>query len=234
MDSIKEVYYDTMNLISFHFAGGNKYSLDKVLKEYAHNYLPFSLQRDTNDRDLNQIIDNFILNIQEKILRETPYVIYGHSMGALLAYLICQKLQEENLPMPQKLIVSGKKAPNVPREKKISHLPDNEFWNEILTLGGIPDEMQNYPELIDYYLPILRYDFKLVEDYQYEKKPRLNIPIDVFYGSEEATEEEMIGWHDLTTEKVTIIQLPGNHFFIFDHVEYFGTYFNGLTNQDKC
>ncbi|CAA7196351.1 thioesterase II family protein [Chryseobacterium potabilaquae] len=220
-----------MKLITFHFAGGNQYSFSKIFKGHTNNHIPFALQRDTDDLDLNEAIHNFLLDINEKIFKNSPYVIYGHSMGALIGYLICQKLQEDDLPMPQKLIISGKKAASIPREKKLAHLSDNEFWNEILTLGGIPDEMQNYPELIEYYLPILRHDFKLVENYQYEKKSKLNIPIDVFYGSEESTEEEMLGWQNETTEKVTITKLEGNHFFIFNHVEYFRNYFDNLIHQ---
>lgn len=217
------------SLYFFSFAGGNKFSLNKLFNNSnSENLFFLELMRDGSL--LNQVVEKFILQIKgNNYISE--FLIYGHSMGALIAYLVCQKLQEENLPLPKKLIVSGKKAPSIPREKKFAHLPDNEFWNEILTLGGIPDEMQNYPELIEYYLPILRHDFKLVESYQYEKKTKLNIPIDVFYGSEEATEEEMLGWQDETTEKVTITQLPGNHFFIFNHVEYFRTHFDNLVNQ---
>lgn len=213
-------------ILCFPFAGGNQYSYKKILSE---NIL--TLAHDRNYSSLKTLISGHIKNLTPSFFQKKGAYIYGHSMGALLAYLICQKLQEENLLMPQKLIISGKKAPSILREKKLAHLPDNEFWNEILRLGGIPDEMQNYPELIEYYLPILRHDFKLVEGYQYEKKTKLNIPIEVFYGSEEATEEEMIGWQDETTEKVTITQLPGNHFFIFNHVEYFRTYFDNLVNQ---
>ena len=64
-------------------------------------------------------------------------------------------------------------------------------------------------------------------------KAKLNISIDVFYGSEEATEEEMLSWQEETTEKVTITQLKGNHFFIFDHIDYFKNYFKNLTETIK-
>ncbi|ROI04075.1 MULTISPECIES: thioesterase domain-containing protein [unclassified Chryseobacterium] len=220
-----------MKIISFHFAGGNQYSFNKIFKDNK-NHLHLELQRDEGDLEINHKVNNFIQILKKNILdNNSSYIIYGHSMGALIGYLVCQKLQEENLPLPKKLIVSGKKVPSIPRDKKVGHLPDNELWKEVVSLGGIPDEMQNYPELIDYYLPILRHDFRLVEGYQYEKKPKLKIPIDVFYGSEEATEEEMIEWNDETTEKVTITQLPGNHFFIFNHVDYFRTYFDNIIHQ---
>ncbi|ASW74376.1 hypothetical protein IQ37_04745 [Chryseobacterium piperi] len=214
-----------MKIISFHFAGGNQYSFNKIFQHYK-NYTSFELKRHTYG--LEKEVEDFVCLLKELLTEGTTYAIYGHSMGALLGYLVCQKLQEEKLPLPQKLIVSGKKALNIPREKKIAHLSDEDFWNEIIDLGGTPSEVKNYPELLNYYLPILRHDFKLVENYQYEKNVPLNIPIDVFYGSQEATEEEMAGWHDESTQKVTITLLPGNHFFIFDHVEYFKNYFENL------
>lgn len=211
------------------FAGGNKYSLNSL---FSHKEIKtLEITRKNSFSKIEEVLNELLSEYLKEKRDDGACFIYGHSMGALLAYLMCQKLQEKNLPMPQKLVISGKKAPHIPREEKIAYLPDEEFWNEILKLGGIPDEMQNYTELIEYYLPILRHDFKLVESYEYENKTKLNIPIDVFYGSEEATEEEMIGWQDETTEKVTITQLPGNHFFIFDHVEYFRTYFDNLVNQ---
>ncbi|MFK7000961.1 thioesterase domain-containing protein [Flavobacterium oreochromis] len=216
-----------MKLFTIHFAGGNKYSFNKIFNQTSCS-LPIEINR--NNSDLHTTIEEILNNLKLDNIK-SDYIIYGHSMGALLAYLLCHKLQEEGLPMPQQLIVSGKKAPSIPRENKISHLPDGEFWKEIVALGGIPEEMQNYPELIDYYLPILRHDFKLVESYEYEKKPKLNIPIDVFYGSEEATEEEMLGWKEETTGKVTITKLEGNHFFIFNHIEYFQNYFNSLSQE---
>lgn len=223
-------------IIGFPFAGGNKYSFQKIINQiidfviFDYPARGLRIQEDLII-DIDLLIEDLFQKLKTGIVINEDYILYGHSMGALLGYLLCHKIQEEGLPMPQKLIVSGKKAPSIPRENKISHLPDGKFWNEIITLGGIPDEMQNYPELIDYYLPILRHDFKLVESYKYEKKPKLNIPIDVFYGSKEATEEEMLGWKEETTGKVTITKLEGNHFFIFKHVEYFQNYFNSLTQE---
>ena len=215
-----------MSLIVFHFAGGNKYSTQRIFGDFK-NGIFFEMDRN-GQGNLNYKINNFIDKLKNLNVKTDEYIFYGHSMGALLAYLICQKLQEQNLPMPKKLVVSGKKAPSIPREKKISDLSDEEFWEEIVSLGGIPEEILNYPELIDYYLPILRHDFKLVESYQYEKKPKLNIPIDVFYGSEEATKEEMLGWKEETNEEVIITQMEGNHFFIFKHVDFFTDYFKNI------
>lgn len=58
------------------------------------------------------------------------------------------------------------------REKLISNLPDMLFWKEIIKFGGIPDELQKFPELINFYTPILKEDLAAVENYQYVKKER--------------------------------------------------------------
>lgn len=224
-----------LRIIAFTHAGGNKYSY-QMFSQNFNNFSTIEYKRgklrikENRIIDINELLDDLLAQVQKEISTGHDYIIYGHSMGALMGYLICQKIEQSGLQKPLKLIVSGKKAPFVKRVK-ISHLPDAIFWKEIVKLGGIPDELQDYPELIDFYIPILKADFKAVENYEYVKKDELTIPIDVFYGSEEATKEEMQGWKNETTANVTITQMEGNHFFIFNHVDFFTNYFNNLTKN---
>lgn len=224
-----------MKLLNFSFAGGSKYSYqnffsnksEAIIMEYPGRGMRINEKFIT---EIDTLIEDLLPKVMEEINSCEEYIIYGHSMGALVGYLLCQKIEEMGFKKPQKLVVSGKKAPSIERKLKIAHLPDEEFWQEVIKLGGIPDELQNQTELIDFYIPILKADFTAVENYKYVKNKKLTIPIDVYYGSEEATEEDMIGWREETTEKVTITQMKGNHFFIFDHVEYFQSYFNNLNS----
>lgn len=219
-----------MKIYAFHFAGGNKYSFNKILPEQCIGIeIP---------REANISFEKFILLNAEKILSlkkdKENYVLFGHSMGALVAFMVCHKLKETKHKLPEKLVISGKKSPSLLRENLFSHLPDDIFWREIVNMGGIPEEINNYPEFIKYFLPILRYDFKLTESYQYTRKSKLNIPIDIFYGSEEAYETDMKGWQNETTGQVTITELSGNHFFIFNHTDYFINYFENLLKEATC
>ena len=216
------------------FAGGSKYSFQRFSNE-INNLIVFEYSgRSSRIRepfiiDIKLLIEDILQKLKTEIgSSNEDYIIYGHSMGALVGYLICQQIEELGLKKPQKLVVSGKKAPSVERELKISHLGDNEFWQEVVKLGGIPDELRNHPELIEFYTPILKADFSVIENYRYEKKQKLTIPIDVFYGSEEAQVNEMLGWKEESTEKVTINQMEGNHFFIFDHTDFFISYFKNI------
>lgn len=176
---------------------------------------------------MSVLIEDLLPNFKNEINPCDDYIVYGHSMGALVGYLICLEIEKLGLKPPVKLVVSGAKAPKFTREKILSNLTNGDFWNEVATLGGIPEELNNPPELIEYFTPILKADFKCIESYQHDKNlPKLKIPIDVFYGSdEEITQEDTEAWHEETNSNVNVTQLKGNHFFIFDNKEFFTDYF---------
>src|SRR5690606_26706808 len=146
---------------------------------------------------------------------EEPYVFYGHSMGALVAYLLCQRIQNNALKEPEKLVVSGRKAPRVARDKKIWQYPKDRFWKELIALGGIPKEMQKEASLRDFFEPIIKADFKAVEQYTFKSGKPLNIPIDVLYGDEEKeNENDFVDWEKENKKELTYRSYKRHHFFI--------------------
>jgi len=223
-----------MKIIALVFAGGNKYSFTKfsknvndfVVLEYPGRGSRFNETLITN---IDLLIEDLLPKITEEIKNGEEYIIYGHSMGALLGYSICHRLQQMKIKQPLKLVVSGRRAPSSIKGKILSDLPDDLFWQEVIKLGGIPDELKEHSELIEFYLPILRADFKVVYSYNYERKEKLNIPIDIFHGTmENMTENEIMDWKNESNREVIIKSMEGNHFFIFNHTDYFIDYFNGL------
>lgn len=226
-----------MKIITFVFAGGNKYSFPKFSKTLTDFTVLEYPGRGTriNEKlmkDIDLLTDDLLPKIVEEIKNCHEYIVYGHSMGALVGYLICQKLQKLQIKKPLKLVVSGRKAPSIKREKLLSDLPNHLFWEEVIKLGGIPDALQEHPELKEFYIPILKADFEVVDNYNYVKKEKLNIPIDVFYGTEEKiTEFEITEWENESTQEVTINRMKGNHFFIFNNEDFFIDYFKHLNNK---
>ncbi|TDW48167.1 surfactin synthase thioesterase subunit [Flavobacterium sp. 270] len=225
-----------MKIIAFTFAGGNKHSFQIITKNIENFTVieypgrGFRMGEDLIT-DIDSLIEDLFQKVKSEISQPQDYIIYGHSMGALLGYLLCQKIEELGFQKPAKLVVSGRKPPVTKRENLFCHLPDNLFWDEVVKIGGIPDELINHQELIEFFTPILKADLTIVEVYKYQKKNKLNIPIDVFYGSEESTEDEMQGWEEESNEKISITQMKGDHFFIFKHVTFFTQYFKNLTQK---
>jgi len=171
--------------------------------------------------NLEEVVDD-IYNIIKNNLDDTPYCFFGHSMGSLVSYELSHKIKELNHPQPTHIFFSGKSAPNIKsRDKDLHKLNDKEFKEELFKLEGTPKEILENNELMNIYLPILRSDFKVVEEYMYTPKPeKLECNFTVIYGKDDDMRiNEICDWQKHTNQKCNFIKFPGGHFFIHDHTE---------------
>ena len=215
-----------MKVILLPFAGANKYSFTNFFKDENTVTLEYpgrgSRINEELLTDINDLVNDVFLQFQKEMTTSEDYIIYGHSLGALVGYLICQRIEVLNLKKPLKLVVSGRMAPQYPVAKILSDMPDDEFWEHIWKFGGTPSQIKEYPELIEMYTPILKADFKCVEDFKYQKNEKLTIPIDVLFGStENITYNDVKAWEEETEDEVQIKELEGHHFFIYNHKDIF-------------
>ncbi|MET3037840.1 alpha/beta fold hydrolase [Chryseobacterium sp. NRRL B-14859] len=227
-------------IIALPFAGGGKHSFYRFAEKIPHFYTVEYPGR--GSRFNHPSIDNIELLLEDLLHIILPhindsnkYFLYGHSMGALLAYLLSHKIEEMGLQLPSKLIVSGKNSPCCPRKrKKISEFPSDQFWDELKSYGGISEEIIANEDIRTYYEPIIRSDFKIVENFEYRPIKPLSIPIDIFYGDDEEIKDfEIIRWREKTVKTVNIKKMKGNHFFIYRHEQYLVQYFKNLQKPFK-
>jgi len=214
-----------ITLLAFPFAGGSRYSYNEFKKHVPDflNFVPIDLpgrgSRITEMllSDITAIIQDALEQVKSHLY--SPYAIYGHSMGAVVSYLLILEIKRHNLPPPLHLYVSGRGAPSIIDEESPSYdLPKEQFKDRLIELGGSPKEVLENDMLFDFFEGILRADFKAIENYQYRNEPAVDIPIDVFYGSDdEVTKDEAEQWNVHSTKTVTVTVYDGDHFFIFDH-----------------
>jgi medium-chain acyl-[acyl-carrier-protein] hydrolase len=148
---------------------------------------------------------------------DIPFALFGHSMGAVLAYETARRLLTETGQSPYCLFVSGHRAPHLPYPRRRIHmLPDAEFIAEIKALNGTPTEVFEHPELLDTLLPMLRADFELSETYVEQPGPRLSCPVIALGGDTDADVPPpgLEAWYNITSGRFRIAVLQGNHFFI--------------------
>jgi surfactin synthase thioesterase subunit len=145
-------------------------------------------------------------------------------MGATVAFLLAQKIREEERQAPLHLFISGTDAPSVPSKRAPRHLlPKDEFVVAVKELGGLPDEILEHEEMLEYFEPILRADFKAVENYKHQVTKPLDIPFTVMVGDKEDMEEEdILKWQTETSIPINLYKFQGNHFFIYDHEKEIG------------
>jgi surfactin synthase thioesterase subunit len=152
-----------------------------------------------------------------------PYAIFGHSMGAIIGYELACKFRENGLPAPIHLFFSGRGAPGVPYEDEDMYhlLPEDQFKEKVIELGGTPQEFFDHPELLEVLLPLLRSDFKIAETYEHSGAVfPFDHDITVFIGKEEdATAEQIDGWKNHTSKICRVNYFEGDHFFLNEHAE---------------
>ncbi|MCL5958371.1 MAG: thioesterase II family protein [Chloroflexi bacterium] len=150
-------------------------------------------------------------------LRDKPFVLFGHSLGALLSFEVARRLRRQYGLGPVHMFVSGHAAPQiVDRGKAISSLPEPEFLEELRSLNGTPPEVLDHPELREIFLPILRADFAVCDGYVYEREDPLDCPLSAFGGSLDAhvSREHLESWRAQTRASFTVRIFPGDHFFV--------------------
>ncbi|SHN14715.1 thioesterase II family protein [Flavobacterium pectinovorum] len=228
-----------MNIIFFPFAGGHKFSYQNLIENIENKDKIKVIEypgRGTRMKEefagtFEELIEDCMRQIGSMLDNNEKYILYGHSMGGLLAYEISMKIQEMHHKMPEKLVITGRTPPSRVRTVKYTHQSDDMFWKEVCNLGGIPKDFRDNEDFKSFVIPILRADFSIYESYTYqENKGKLKIPIDVFYGSEEHTDGDLImeGWKRESEAPVQISELEGDHFFIFNNLDFFQKYFRNF------
>jgi medium-chain acyl-[acyl-carrier-protein] hydrolase len=144
------------------------------------------------------------------------YAVFGHSLGALVAFEACRILTGRGHP-PALLVVAGRNGPSagVPH-RPIHGLPDEEFLSALRRLGGTQDAALDDPELLEMFLPVLRNDMRLAEVYERAPGPPLSCPIAVFAGRHDALTDDfgLLAWKRETTGNFELHLIDGRHFFL--------------------
>ncbi|MFA7060228.1 MAG: alpha/beta fold hydrolase [Pedobacter sp.] len=217
----------TATLFCFPFAGGNAYSY-RPLERNIHPAIkvvplePPGRGRRTQETSLtgmHEMALDMLSCVRASLDR--PFAFFGHSMGALSAYLVTRLLAEEHLPLPLHLFISGKGPPHgTSREAQWHTLPPGEFKAKLAELGGCAPAVLADQELFAYFAPLIREDMRAIAEYRHKSVPPFDVPITVMIGTAESTTyAEASGWKDMTTSDCSILQFEGDHFFLFDHID---------------
>jgi medium-chain acyl-[acyl-carrier-protein] hydrolase len=143
-----------------------------------------------------------------------PFALYGHSMGARLAFEAARELRRLDGPAPLRLFVSGAPAPRFGPPPATGHLSDEAFVERLRQLAGTPEEVLANEELLAALLPRVRADFALAESYRYTPGEPLACPISVWGGTADVYPRERLeAWREETTGDFALTMLRAGHFF---------------------
>ena len=164
--------------------------------------------------DLHQLIRD--LKAAMMPLLDKPFMLFGHSMGGLIAFELTRDLRMSGLAQPMKLFISSTPGLTTYTRREVDHTLSNEELIKIfphLDKTNIGDD-----ELHQLLVDQMRTDLRLLNNYSYTKEPALDIPMVIIYGAEDerVREDQAEKWRDETSSSCHIIQRAGGHRYI-DH-----------------
>lgn len=224
----KKVFY--MILFCLPYAGGSEsiYTTWRTYMPDSVTIVPLKLSG-RGSRFLDPLYDSFDEMVEDvvsqiKVLATSPYAIFGHSMGALLAFEICHRLRDFNALMPNHVFFSGQGAPCQRKNKKIYHTMEQEqFIHELKEMKGTPEDFFANTDLLELYLPLIQNDFKLIETYTYkEYGKKIATNVTVLNGIQDDISSDALNmWKNHISEGYTfsIQHYKGDHFFINHHTQ---------------
>jgi len=152
-------------------------------------------------------------------LLTVPYALFGHSMGATLAYEVAQRLRAIGSPAPRHLVVSGREAPYDEQGGDVHRRDDDGVVAELLRLGATDREILADPGLRAMIVRYVREDYRLIETYVPAEQPPLDCPITIFLGVDDPDLGPALArrWHRVTGRRTELRIFPGGHFYLVPH-----------------
>ncbi|MFE2756045.1 thioesterase II family protein [Actinosynnema sp. NPDC059335] len=144
--------------------------------------------------------------------------LFGHSLGAVLAYELAHRLLDVPGVEVVRLFASGSPQPHVQRDRRATGLDDDEFVRRVREFAGFSDDALDDPEMRELILPTLRADVEMHEGYVPSTTDPLPVPVTALRGADDelVTSAEAAGWATVTTAGFELVEPPGGHMYLAD------------------
>ncbi|WP_079198461.1 thioesterase domain-containing protein [Streptomyces sp. CB03911] len=165
--------------------------------------------------DIAELADRAVPAVRAAV-GDRPYGLFGHSMGALLAFELTRRLERTGHG-PDLLAVSGRRPPSAVRTGEYAHLVDDAALTAHLReLSGTDPRLLADEEALQMILPAVRADLTAVDRHQAAPGATVDAPVLAITGDSDpwVTPGEAAAWHRRTTSSFDLRVYSGGHFYL--------------------
>ncbi|MFJ4981109.1 thioesterase II family protein [Streptomyces coeruleorubidus] len=221
---------DGPRLVCFPHAGGSATAYTQLARTLPADFDVVAVQYPGRQDRYNEApftaLDRLVEAVAEELAHGVaadpgrPYALFGHSMGALVAFETARLLRTAGLPSPERLFLSGRGAPDAGKSAHYLLYDDADVLAEVRRLGGTDQAMLDNPELLELVLPALRADYRALASYTWREGEPLAAPITALIGDSDpmVTVREARTWREHTRGDFALKVFPGGHFYLSDHI----------------
>jgi surfactin synthase thioesterase subunit len=172
---------------------------------------------ETPYRNVVEAAVNAVDDVFAELGEKERVVLFGHSLGAVLAYELAHLLSARGVTV-ERLVVSGSPGPWTQRERRATGLPEEEFIARVEEFAGFKHEALDNPEMRELILPVLQADCEMHENYVPSTDDPVSAPICSIRGGSDGlvSAEQAQEWQHATTGDFSYAELPGDHMYLVD------------------
>ncbi|MFV2117027.1 thioesterase II family protein [Streptomyces sp. Act-28] len=173
--------------------------------------------RESRFTDIDQVVEDLDRELGASLDR--PYVLFGHSMGALIAHRVAAHRSATGSRPPEAVFLSGCRPPHLksglPAADRVGR---EELIGWLVEIGGLPDELLGRPEWLALLLPVVIDDLMLCASATRRPITRVPRPLYVFGGDTDrlAGSGDLSAWQAYTSTTFTMTLCNGGHFYLKD------------------
>ncbi|MFF7459467.1 thioesterase II family protein [Kitasatospora sp. NPDC008115] len=217
-----------VRLVCFPHAGGSASYFQPVARALAPKVEVLAAQYPgRQDRYREPCVDDVraLAHLAALALRDRddrPFALFGHSLGAMVAYEVARHFAAAGDRGPVHLFVSGRRSPTHHREESVHRLSDEGLIAEVIALGGTNPKILADPEMRGLVLPVLRSDYRAAETYRHGPGAPVRCPVTALTGDADprTSLEEAAAWEaHAPAGAFELLVFAGDHFFLNDNAD---------------
>ncbi len=169
-------------------------------------------------RDVEEAMIDILPVVLDHVSETGKIALFGHSMGAVLAYELACRLLKTTTVQLVRLVVSGSPSAWEQRTERATGLDDTTFLERVREFAGYDHPALNHPDMRKLLLPTLRADVEMHENYRPSSYQPLPIPITALRGSDDelVSAEAVAQWQQVTTIPLHYVEIEGGHMYLSD------------------